>query len=313
MRGRYDPIFVTAAITGGDVLPSQSASIPRGVDQIVEQAVGAAEAGAACVHLHAREPDGRPTGSGELFAEIARRIRERCEVVINISTGGSPAMSEEERLHGVLAARPEVATFNLGTMNYEGFPNPARWPQVQTDWEHAVLQEYGQTIFRNTLGMMRRFAAAFREQGVTPELEAYDLGHIAMARFLLDEGTIEPPVRLQLVLGVLGGAGNSLDDLFLLKQAAERILGPDLGVLGVAATGFPMEFRHCAVALSWGLDCRVGLEDNLRITRGAQARSNAELVERVVQLAALLERPLGSAQQLRETLGAWAAGRREQR
>jgi uncharacterized protein (DUF849 family) len=309
MRDRYEAAVLTAAVTGGDVLPSQSAYIPCGVQAIVREAVAAARAGATCVHLHARDDDGRPSGSPEAFREIVAGVRSQCDVVINVTTGGAPGMTVEERLAGVQAAEPDIATFNLGTMNYEGFPTRERWPRVGSDWERAVLESSGDGTFVNTLNTLRLFARTARELGVTPELEAYDLGHLSMARFLIDEGTLEPPVRVQLVLGILGGAGNALEDLFLLKSAAERILGEDLASLGVAAVGYPMQFRHTAVALSLGMDCRVGLEDSLRSRRDRQAESNAELVEVAVRLADLVGRPIAQPDQLRAELGPW--GNRE--
>lgn len=305
LRDKYEPCVLTAAVTGGDVLPSQSPHIPCGPEAIVEEAVRAAEAGASCVHVHARESDGRPTGDAGMFTEIVTGIRARCDVVISVSTGGTPGMPEEERLAGIRACRPEIGTLNLGTMNYEGFPTRSRWPSVQHDWEQAVLDKSGEGVFTNTLGTVRRFAAEFRELGVTPELEAYDLGHLSMARFLLDEGTLEPPVRIQLVLGVLGGAGNTLDELFMLTHAAQRILGSDVAAMSVAATGFPGEFRHVATALSWGADCRVGLEDNLRVRRDRQAKSNAELVQVATELADLVSRPIATSDALRSELGPW--------
>ena len=304
MRLRYEPIVLTAAVCGGDVFRSLSSAIPCGVEAIVAEALAAGDAGAACVHIHGREEtDGRPTGSPALLAEIVAGIREKSDLVISLSTGGSPGMSESERFAAVGAAHPDIVTFNLGTMNYELFPTPSRWPATDIPWERQMLEHSGETVFTNTLAQMRRLASICRDLAITPELEAYDLGQLSMARFLIDEGTLEPPVRVQLVLGILGGAANSIDDLFTMAQAAQRILGPDLASLGVAAAGFPMEFRHCAVALSWGLDCRVGLEDNLRVRRDTQARSNAELVEVVRQLAALVGRPLATPQQLRNELG----------
>jgi uncharacterized protein (DUF849 family) len=302
VRGRYDSVALTAAITGGDTLPSQSPHIPRGAEAIIAEAVKAATAGATCVHLHARDADGKPTSSGTVFERMARGIREQCDVVLSFSTGGALGMSVEERLEGMHAGRPEIATLNLGTMNYEGYPSPERWPKVSADWERKVLERSGEGVFVNTLKTIRAFAAAMRQLGVTPELEAYDLGHLSMARFLIDEGTLSPPVRVQLVLGVVGGAGSSLDDLFLLKQAAHRLLGRDLGSLGVAAMGYPMEFRHVAVALSEGMDCRVGLEDSLRLRRSVLATSNAELVGVAVQLAELVGRPIASPAEFRKSL-----------
>jgi uncharacterized protein (DUF849 family) len=307
---RYEPAALTAAVTGGDVLPSLSPAIPTSVEAIVESAVGAAEAGASCVHLHARDPrDGRPSGSPELFARMAEGIRDRCDVVLSFSTGGAPGMTEAERVAGLEAGHPEIATFNLGTMNYETFPTRSRWPETNVAWERSVLEGSGEGVFVNTLNQMRRLADRCRALDIIPELEAYDLGHLSTARFLIDEGTLTPPVRVQLVLGVLGGAGNALEDLFTLVQAARRILGDDLGALGIAAVGYPMELRHCAVGLSLGLDCRVGLEDNLRITRDRYAESNAELVTAATRLAELVGRPIASPAQLRASLGAGEEGR----
>jgi uncharacterized protein (DUF849 family) len=292
-------------VTGGDVLPSQSPHIPRGAEQIAAEAIAAAQVGATCVHLHARGGDGRPSADPALFEEIVERIRSEVDVVVNVTTGGAPGMSVEERLAGVRAAKPELATFNLGTMNYEGFPDPSRWPTVDADWEREVLEHSGKGTFVNTLDALREFAGVLREEGVTPELEAYDLGHVSMARFLIDEGTLVPPVRIQLVLGVLGGAGNALDDLFVLRDRALSILGRDMADLGVAATGYPMQLRHAAVALALGLDSRVGLEDSLRVTRERQAESNAELVEAAVRLADTMGRPIAGPAELRQRLTRW--------
>jgi uncharacterized protein (DUF849 family) len=304
---RYDPIVVTAAVCGGDVLPSQAAAIPRGVDQIVEQAVRAADAGAAAIHLHARDEAGKPTSDPQVWAAIGDGIRSRCDAVLNTTTGGSLWMSLEERLAGVRAVKPEIATFNLGTMNYHLFHNRDRWPDVKEDWEREVLESSDDTIFPNTLRTLRKVASELRELGVTPELEAYDHGHLQMARLLIDEGTLAPPVRVQLVLGVPGAAGNALDDLVSLRAAAIRLLGDDMSSLAVAATGFPMELRHAAAAFGFEMHCRVGIEDNLRVSRHQTVEQNAELVEIVAKLADLLARPLATPDELRAQLGPWYA------
>jgi uncharacterized protein (DUF849 family) len=302
---RYRPSALTAAVTGGDVLPGQSEFIPRGAAAIAAEAVAAAAAGATSVHLHARGDDGRPSGDPALFAAIVERVRAESDVVINVTTGGAPGMNVEERLAGVRAVKPHIATFNLGTMNYEGFPDPARRPEVKSDWERDVLAKAGEGTFVNTLSMLREFAAAAREAGVTPELEAYDLGHLSMARFLIDEGTLEPPVRVQLVLGVLGGADNKIEDLFARRGRAREILGEDLADLGVAGLGYPMQLRHAAVGLALGMDCRVGLEDSIRLRRERLAESNRELVEAATGLADLVGRPIATPAELRERLTRW--------
>ena len=299
---RYRASALTAAVTGGDVLPSQSSSIPCGPEAIVGEALAAVRAGASAVHVHARTADGRPSSDAGLYSEIAAGVREKCDAVLNVTTGGAPGMTVEERLAGALAAEPDIATLNLGTMNYESFPVRSRWPKVESDWEREVLEASGTGVFVNQLETLRGVAATLRDLGVVPELEAYDLGHIAMARFLIDEGTLRPPVRLQFVLGVLGGAGNALDDLFVLRQRAVDLLGSDLADLGVAAVGYPMQFRHAALALALGMDCRVGLEDSLRVSRDRMAAGNAELVEVAVGLAARVGRPIATAGELRARL-----------
>ena len=307
MLDRYRPSALTVAVTGGDVLPSQSEHIPRGADGIAAEAVAAAEAGASSVHLHARDDSGRPTASPALYVEMVEAIRERTDVVVNVSTGGSPGMTLDQRLAGMQACRPDVVTFNLGTMNYESFPTPSRWPAVTSGWERELLEASGHGTFVNTLAMLRDAAAAARDVGATPELEAYDLGHLHMARFLVDEGTLQAPVRVQLVLGVLGGAGNDVEDLFVLRERALRVLGGDLGDLGVAATGYPMQFRHAAVALSLGMDCRVGMEDSLRVRRDQPATSNVDLVTVATTLASSVGRPIATPQVLRSRLTRWPA------
>lgn len=306
MQNRYRPSALTVAVTGGDVLPSQSRYLPKGSKDIAREALVAAQMGATSVHLHARDDQGRPSASRQLFTEIVDQVRSESDVVINVTTGGAPGMTLEERLAGMQATHPDIATFNLGTMNFESFPTPARWPKFESEWEREHVESTsGSATFVNTLSMLREAAAAAREVGATPELEAYDLGHLHMARFLIDEGTLVAPVRIQLVLGVLGGAGNDLEDLFALRDRALQILGPDLADLGVAGLGYPMQFRHAAVALGLGMDCRVGMEDSLRVRRDRQAESNGDLVDVAIQLAGLLGRPIATPAELRERLTPW--------
>ena len=161
---RYRAAALTAAVTGGDVLPSQSAAIPRGAEAIVAEACAAAAAGATAVHLHARDADGRPSADPALYAEIAAGVREGCDAVVNVTTGGAPGMTISERLAGIAAARPELATLNLGTMNYESFPNRERWPRVDANWEREVLERSGTGVFVNDLDTLRQVAGALKLQ-----------------------------------------------------------------------------------------------------------------------------------------------------
>lgn len=307
MREKYESISITAAVTGGDVLPSQSPAVPCGPEAIAAAAIDAARAGATSVHLHARELDGRPTGSPEMFEQIVTEIRSKSDVVINVTTGGSVDMTARQRLAGVIATKPDIATLNLGTMNFEGFPTKERWPDVQHDWERDVLANSGKVVFTNTLAMMRDFAATFRDLGVCPELEIYDLGHLNMARFLLDEGTLAGPVRIQFVLGTLGGAGGTLQDLMALEHAAHRILGKDLASISVAGVGYPGQLRMAAVSAAAGFDIRVGIEDNLRVRRNRKAADSAELVAAAVEIADKLERTITTPDVMRTQLGPWRA------
>jgi len=202
-------------------------------------------------------------------------------------------------------ARPEIATLNVASMTIESFPDVSRHPQVKTDWEREVLEFSGNNVFKNTVAMARDFAAAMKDNCVTPEVEAYDMGHIGLTRFLLDEGTLEPPIRLQLVLGVTGGADNSLETLIAMKTAVERTIGSGDVILGAASMGFPAQFRGAAAALTLGLDFRVGMEDNVRIERDRMAQSNADHVEKARSLAATLSRKIQTPEELRALLGPW--------
>lgn len=307
LKDRYEPAVITAAITG-DVMPSMSKHIASSPDKIIAEAVAAARAGAAIVHIHGREKDGRPSARPEILAEIATGIREQCDVVLNFTTGGSVTMTDDERIGTLAAARPEIGSLNIATMNAEMFPDldQSRRPTVDTQWERDYIEAASDTIFKNKLSSIRRYAAAFKEVGVTPEVEAFDIGHIYTAKMLLDEGTLEGPIRLQLVLGVFGGIGRSVEDLVMMVQTAQRLLGPQLGTLAVAAVGYPMQLRAAAIGLSWGLDCRVGLEDSLRLTRDRLATSNAELVEATVRIADAVGRPIATSSDVRASLGPWA-------
>lgn len=304
-RDKYEPVVLTVAVTGGDVLPSQSPAIPVGASAIAEDAIRAAAAGATCVHLHARRPDGRPTGDADTFRAIVERIRAECDVVINITTGGSVEMSIDERLQGVSAVSPEIGTLNVASMSMEGFPDPARHPAVNTAWEQEVLSRAGTNVFVNTLAMVRGVAAAMRDLAVTPEVEAYDAGHIGLTRLLLDEGALETPLRMQLVLGVLGGADSSLETMIAMRDCIDRLIGLEHVELSVAAMGYPNQFRSAAAAMSLGLDFRVGMEDNLRVERKRLADSNVDHVAKALLMAQALDRPIKTPAELRAELGPW--------
>jgi len=294
-------VFCSCAITGGMSVPGQSAAIPVTPDEIVESAVAANAAGAAIVHIHVRDPEtGRPSADLGLFREVLTRIGERCDAIVQPTTGGGVGMTIDERARVVTELRPQMATFNCGSFNFGIFkvrPRPEMAP-----WEVEYLQGTRDYVFRNTFADMARLAELFREAGAKPEYEAYDVGHLYNLRHLADEGLVDLPLHLQFVLGVLGANAATLEQLVHMHRTATTLFGSDF-TWSAAGVGYPAEFHLAAAALMMGGHVRVGLEDNLRVTMDRRAASNAELVEKAMTLAPLLDRePVGAAQ-AREILG----------
>lgn len=269
---RSDEIILTAAIVGAEVTREQTPYLPYTAEEIAAEAARCRDAGAAVIHLHVREPDGRPTQSEARFAEAIAAIRERCDVVIQTSTGGAVGMSVEERVQP-LACKPEMATLNCGTINF------------------------GDEIFENSLPQMREIARRIREAGVVPELELYEVGHIDNAMILAKEGLIAPPFHVQFVLGVRGAAGARPEVLrFLVTQL------PPESSWGVAAVG-----RHqlpmAELGTELGGNVRVGLEDNIYLERGVLAEGSAPLVARAAAIARARGREPVTPARARELLG----------
>ena len=294
-------VFCSCAITGGMSVPGQSAAIPVTPDEIVDSAVAASAAGAAIVHIHVRDPEtGRPSADLGLFREVLTRIGERCDAIVQPTTGGGVGMTIDERARVVTELRPQMATFNCGSFNFGIFkvrPRPEMAP-----WEVEYLQGTRDYVFRNTFADMARLAELFREAGAKPEYEVYDVGHLYNLRHLADEGLVDLPLHLQFVLGVLGANAATLEQLVHMHRTATTLFGSDF-TWSAAGVGYPAEFHLAAAALMMGGHVRVGLEDNLRVTMDRRAASNAELVEKAMTLAPLLDRePVGAAQ-AREILG----------
>ena len=297
------PVIVTCAITGSVTVPAQSAAIPITPEQIIESAVGAHAAGAAVVHIHVRDPDtGRPIPDPELFSEVIRGITERSDAIIVPTTGGGPGQTMEERARVVTNHRPEMATFNAGSLNFGVFGAvrhaDASWQQWEIDYM-AATRDY---VFRNSFADMEGLLPLFAAAETKPEFEAYDVGHLYNLEYLVREGLAIPPLHIQYVLGVLGGNAARVEQLFHMHETAKSLFGTDF-TWSVAATGYPAEFHLGAVALVLGGNMRVGLEDNLRIAPGRPAESNAQLVKKAVALAGALDRPVASSAEARAILG----------
>jgi len=295
------PVFLSCAVTGGMSVPSQSAAIPVTPEEIVEAAAGAHAAGAAVIHVHVREPEtGRPSADLGLFREVLAGIGERCDAIVQPTTGGGVGMTIDERARVVTSCRPEMATFNCGSFNF-GIFKVRRRPEM-APWEVEYLEGTRDYVFRNTFGDIERMAELFREAGTKPEYELYDVGHLYNLHHLAEASLVDPPLHLQFVLGVLGANAATLEQLVHMHRTATSLFGSEF-TWCTAGVGYPAEFHLAAAALTMGGHVRVGLEDNLRVDLDRRAASNAELVEKALTLARLLDRsPVGAAQ-ARDLLG----------
>ena len=276
-------VIITCAITGSIHTPSMSPYLPVTPKQIADAAVGAAEAGAAIVHLHARDPvDGRPTQDPRYFREFAAEIRRRSNVVVNLTTGGAATMSIEERLQPALQLKPEVASLNMGSMNFGLYPMLERFKTFKFDWEREYLQSSDSRIFRNTFRDIEYILTSCADNGTRFEIECYDIGHLYTAHHFFRRGIVKPPLFIQSVFGILGGIGPHPDDVAHMKRTADRLFGDQCrwSVLGAGRNQLPI----AAMSAAMGGNVRVGLEDSLWIGAGKLAESNAAQVRAVRQV-----------------------------
>jgi len=273
-------VIVTCAITGAIHTPTMSPYLPITPDEIAESAIGAARAGAAIVHLHARDPrDGRPAQDPDLFRRFLPKIRAACDVVVNITTGGSQTMTVEERMQPALQLKPELASLNMGTMNfglYEMLPRQTSW---RHEWEPAYLAGSEAGMFKNTLKDIAEILRLCSPNGTRFEIECYDIGHLYTAAHFVDRGLLRPPLFIQSVFGIRGGIGTHPDDVGYMKQTADRLFGDGYHWSVVGAGRYQMAIARQAAML--GGHVRVGLEDSLWIDKGQLAVSNAQQVEKV--------------------------------
>jgi len=294
--------FISCAITGGMTVPGQSAAIPVTVEEIVDSAVAAHEAGAAIVHVHVRDPaTGKPSADLGLFEEVIAGIRGRCGAIVQPTTGGGVGMTIDERARVLAACRPELASFNVGSFNFGIFQVRHR-PEMEP-WEIDYLESTREYVFRNTFADTYRLAELFREAGTKPELETYDVGHLYNVAHLLEQGLLDAPLHIQFVLGVLGANAATLEQLLHMRRTATELFGAGGYTWSAAGVGYPGEFHLAAASLMLGGHVRVGLEDNLRLDLERRAESNAELVEKAMTLVPLLDREPATADEARAILG----------
>jgi uncharacterized protein (DUF849 family) len=298
-------LILTSAITGAITVPTQTSHLAYTIEGIADDAIACARAGSTAVHVHARDPEtGHPSPDPETVRRIVTRIKEGCDVIICITTGGGMGMKPQERLRGVSSCEPELGSFNLGSMNFSMHPAARRYsPQDwKFDWELDYVEGTKDFIFRNTFGDMEVFAGTMKEKNVKPEFEAYDVGHLYNLKFLEKSGLVEPPYWIQFVLGVLGGLAATPETLIMMKETADRLFGPENYRWSVIGVGYPMEFNMAAMAIMMGGHVRVGLEDNIFVRRGVLA-TNLDLVEKVKRIAAEFERKTATPAEARQMLG----------
>lgn len=296
------PVIVTCAVTGSVHVPSQSPYLPLTPEQIAESAIGAAEAGASILHLHARNPEnGRPTPDPAVFMTFLPEIKERTEAVVNITTGGGQGMTLDQRLAAALRAKPEMCSLNMGSMNFGRYPIKNRIKEYRFDWEEDDLESSRDYIFRNTYKDIEYILRELGEtHGVRFEFECYDVGHLYNLAHMVDQGLIKPPFFVQTIFGILGGIGPDPEDLMHMKRTADRLFGTDYlwSILGAG--------RHQMNLLTMGAimggNVRTGLEDNVYLGKGELAQTNADLVSKIVRILRELSLDIATPEQTREML-----------
>ncbi len=299
---RSGKVIITCAVTGSIHTPTMSPHLPLTPDEVAKQAIEAAEAGAAILHLHARDPkDGRPTPDPAVFMQFLPRIKQACDAVINITTGGGHNMTVEDRLAAPMKASPEMCSLNMGSMNFGLYPMLSRYKEFKYDWEPKYLEMTRDFIFKNTFKDIERILKDLGEgHGTRFEFECYDVGHLYTLAHFLDRKLVKPPLFVQTIFGILGGIGADPDNLSHMKRIADKLFG-DQFYWSILAAG-----RHQLPLITMGAimggNVRVGLEDSLYIGKGKLAQSNAEQVRRIRLILENLSLEIASAKEAREML-----------
>jgi uncharacterized protein (DUF849 family) len=294
-------VIITCAVTGAIHTPTMSPHLPITPEEIAEGAIGAAQAGAAIVHLHARMPkDGRPTQDPEMFKQFLPKIKAAADVVINLTTGGAPTMSVEERLQPALKLKPEVASLNMGSMNFGLYEMIPRYKEWKHEWELPYLAGSDERIFKNTFKDIAYILQSCSGNDTRFEIECYDIGHLYTAAHFLDRGLVKAPLFIQSVFGIRGGIGPHPEDVLHMKRTADRLFGDQYqwSVLG----GGRNQMYVATQSVVMGGNVRVGLEDSLWIGKGQLARSNAEQVSKIRRIIEELGLEVASPDDARQIL-----------
>jgi uncharacterized protein (DUF849 family) len=301
MAAAQGKVIITCAVTGAIHTPTMSPHLPITPDEIAEAAIGAARAGAAIVHLHARMPeDGRPTQDPNVFRQFLPRIKASSNVVLNLTTGGAPTMTVEERLQPALQLKPEVASLNMGSMNFGLYEMIPRYSEWKYDWEKPYLAGSDERIFKNTFRDIAYILESCSGNDTRFEIECYDIGHLYTAAHFLDRRLIKPPLFIQSVFGIRGGIGPHPEDVLHMKRTADRLFG-DQYLWSVLGAGRNQMYVATQSAVMGG-NVRVGLEDSLWIGRGQLAKSNADQVAKIRRILEELGLVIATPDDAREML-----------
>lgn len=294
-------VIITCAVTGAIHTPSMTPYLPITPDEIASEAIAAAEAGAAILHLHARDPEtGKPDQTPEAFSRFLPRIKQATDAVVNITTGGSPYMTVQERVLPAATFQPEVASLNMGSINFGLFPLLNKYKDFKFEWEKAHLEATRDLVFRNSFKDIEYILETCYGNGTRFEFECYDIGHLYNLAHFAERGLVKPPFFVQSVFGILGGLGTHPEDVMHMKRTADRLFGKDYrwSVLGAGAS----QLRIAAQAAAMGGNVRVGLEDSLWAGRGNLAKSNADQVRMVRQIIEGLSLEIATPSEARELL-----------
>jgi uncharacterized protein (DUF849 family) len=294
-------VIVTCAVTGAIHTPSMSPYLPVSPDDIAKAAIGAAEAGASILHLHARDPEtGKPTQDPAVFEQFLPRIKQSTDAVINITTGGSPHMTVQERMLPATRFKPEVASLNMGSMNFGLYPMLDRFAHFTHDWERENLEKSRDLVFKNTFQDIETILRIGNDNGTRFEFECYDISHLYNLAHFVDRGLAKAPLFIQSVFGLLGGIGGHPEDLMHMKRTADRLFGQNYqwSILGAGRS----QMSLAAQGAAQGANVRVGLEDSLWIAPGELARSNADQVTKIRQILTGLSLEIASPDEARALL-----------
>lgn len=300
--GPTGKVIISCAVTGAIHTPSMSPYLPVTPDEIVTDALKAAEAGAAILHLHARNPEtGQPDQTPEAFGRFLGRVRQGTQAVVNITTGGSPFMKVEERVRPAQIYKPEVASLNMGSINFGLYPLLQKYKDLKYDWERQHLEGTRDLVFRNSFKDIEFILRTLADNGTRFEFECYDIAHLYNLAHFIDRGLVKPPFFVQSVFGILGGIGTHPEDVMHMKRTADRLLGDAYrwSVLGAGAS----QLRIAAMAAAMGGNVRVGLEDSLWAGKGRLATSSAEQVRMVRQIIEGLGLAVATPDEARALLG----------